>query len=137
VLQETHTPDLGFFYDWSSFSNLHCMGAVNEYNRGDLAVARWLYETEMSTFDGRGWADEAWLRRDGVYETIGPVWCLYAGALLGAPVDERVLSVLLEQQNPESGGFHTHYRADESRLTDANVETTSMALLALYTLQRE
>nr|HRJ43065.1 hypothetical protein [Caldilineaceae bacterium] len=35
VLQETHTPDLGFFYDWSSFSNLHCMGAVNQYNRGN------------------------------------------------------------------------------------------------------
>ena len=54
VLQETHTPDLGFFYDWSSFSNLHCIGAVNEYNSGNLAVARWLYETELSTFDGIG-----------------------------------------------------------------------------------
>ncbi len=34
VMQETHTPDLGFFYDWSSFSNLYCMGAVNEVNKG-------------------------------------------------------------------------------------------------------
>ena len=135
VLQETHTPDLGFFYDWSSFSNLHCMGAVNEYNKGNLPVARWLYETELSTFDGVGWADEAWRQRDGVYETIGPVWCLYAGALLGEPVNEVLLSILLAQQNVETGGFHTHYRRDAFQLTDPNVETTSLALLALYTLQ--
>ncbi|MCL4832747.1 MAG: hypothetical protein KJZ86_09910 [Caldilineaceae bacterium] len=135
VLQETHTPDLGFFYDWSSFSNLHCMGAVNQYNRGNLAVARWLYETELSTFDGIGWADEAWRRRDGVYETIGPAWCVYAGALLGAPVNKPLLAVLLAQQNPATGGFHTHYRRDAFQLTDPNVETTSLALLALYTLQ--
>ncbi|MEZ4638783.1 MAG: hypothetical protein R2856_28100 [Caldilineaceae bacterium] len=47
------------------------------------------------------------------------------------PVHEGVLSVLLEQQDPTTGGFHTHYRADESRLADPNVETTSLALLAL------
>lgn len=135
VMQETHTPDLGFFYDWSSFSNLHCMGAVNEYNKGNLAVAQWLYETELSTFDGVGWADEAWRRRDGVYETIGPAWCVYAGALLGAPLNEPLLAALLAQQNPETGGFHTHYRRDAFQLTDPNVETTSLALLALYRLQ--
>jgi hypothetical protein len=135
VLQETHTPDLGFFYDWSSFSNLHCMGAVNEYNKGNLAVAHWLYATELSTFDGVGWADEAWRRRDGVYETIGPAWCLYAGALLGLPVHEDLLVALLAQQNKDTGGFHTHYRRDAFQLTDPNVETTSLALLALYTLQ--
>jgi len=135
VFQETHTPDLGFFYDWSSFSNLHCMGAVNEYNRGNLTVAQWLYDTELSTFDGIGWADEAWRRREGVYETIGPAWCLYAGARLGAPVDSALLQALLAQQDPETGGFHTHYRKDQFRLADPNVETTSLALLALYTLQ--
>jgi hypothetical protein len=132
VLQETHTADLGFFYDWSSFSNLHCMGAVNEFNRGNRAVAEWLYQTELSTFDGHGWADEAWRRRDGVYETIGLAWCLYAGALLGQP-DPRVLDQLMAQQG-EHGGFHTHYRAGEARLGDPNVETTSLALLALWTL---
>jgi len=137
VLQETHTPDLGFFYDWSSFSNLHCMGAVNEYNKGNLAVARWLYETALSTFDGIGWADEAWRRREGVYETIGPAWCVYAGALIGAAVPENLLAALLAQQNKETGGFHTHYHRDDFQLADPNVETTSLALLALYTLQHQ
>ncbi|MBX3016014.1 MAG: hypothetical protein KF832_31120, partial [Caldilineaceae bacterium] len=133
VMQETHTPDLGIFYDWSSFSNLHCMGAVNEYNQGNRAVAEWLYQTELATFDGHGWADEAWRRRDGVYETLGLAWCLYAGALLEQP-DLRLLDQLLAQQGAQ-GGFHTHYRAGEGQLADPNVETTSVALLALYTLQ--
>lgn len=132
VLQETHTSELGFFYDWSSFSNLHCMGAVNAYNQGQRAVADWLYQTELSTFDGQGWADEAWRRRDGVYETIGLTWCLYAGALLGQ-LDQRVLDQLLAQQG-EHGGFHTHYRAGAPQQADPNVETTSLALLALWTL---
>lgn len=79
------------------------------------------------------WADEAWLRREGVYETIGLAWYLYAGALLGQP-DLRVLDQLLAQQGAH-GGFHTHYRAGEPQLTDPNVETTSLALLALYTLR--
>ncbi len=134
VLQETHTTGLGVFYDWSSFSNLACMGAVNEFNKGNLAVARWLYQMEMSTFDGNGWADRAWLLRDGTYETIGLTWCLYAGALLGEPLEQPLLDALLAQQDPVSGGFHTHYRAGAMRLADPNVETTSLALLALATL---
>ena len=135
ILQETHTPDLGFFYDWSSFSNLHCMGVVNAYNQGNRAVAQWLYETELATFDGHGWADEAWRQRDGVYETLGLAWCLYGGALLGQ-VDLPVLTQLLAQQGAH-GGFHTHYRAGEAQLADPNVETTSMALLALWTLHAD
>ncbi|MCB0062367.1 MAG: hypothetical protein KDE19_09635 [Caldilineaceae bacterium] len=133
VMQETHTPDLGFFYDWSSFSNLHCMGALNELNKGNREVAEWLYQLELSTFDGQGWADEAWRRRDGTYETIGLAWCLYAGALLGQP-DRRVLDQLLAQQGPH-GGFHTHYRASVAQLADPNVETTSLALLALGSIK--
>lgn len=35
VLLQTHPPDLGHFYDWSSYSNLACMGAVNEYTNPD------------------------------------------------------------------------------------------------------
>jgi len=45
-----------------------------------------------------------------------------------------VLSQLLAQQDPNTGGFHTHFRAGDPQLADANVETTSLALLALSTL---
>lgn len=135
ILQETHTPDLGVFYDWSSYANLACMGSVNEFNKGNRDIARWLYKTEMSIFDGQGFSDAVvWVDRPGVYETLGLTWCLYAGALLGEPVNGQVLSQLLAQQEPDGGGFHTHYQAVEGRLADPNVETTSLAILALSTL---
>lgn len=136
VLQETHTDDLGHFYDWSSYSNLACMGAVNEYNAGRIEAARRLYEMKLADFDGQGFADAVfWVDRPGVYETLGLAWCAYASALLQAPVHPGILAALLAQQDPITGGFHTHYRADALQMADANVETTSVALLALLTLQ--
>lgn len=123
----------GYFYDWSAYSNLACMAAINEYNQSYVESARRLYEIQVSTFDGHGFPDQAYHARDGVYETLGVAWCVYAGALLGVP-DQRLINVLLEQQG-EHGGFHTHYRADAPQLADPNVETTSVALLALYTIQ--
>ena len=123
----------GYFYDWSAYSNLACMAAVNEYNQGYLESARRLYQIQMSTFDGHGFPDKAYEDRDHVYETLGVAWCAYAGALLGTP-DKQLVDVLLAQQGAH-GGFHTHYRADAPQLADPNVEATSVALLALYTVQ--
>ena len=132
VLYESHDGP-GYFSDWSGFSNLACMTIVNEYNAGNREVAERLYEMQMESFDGHGWPDLAYQRRDGVYETLGLAWCLYAGALLEHP-DQRVMMQLSAQQ-ADNGGFHTHYTADESRLADPNIETTSVAILALYTVQ--
>lgn len=123
----------GYFYDWSAYSNLACMAAVNEYNQGYLESARRLYDIQMSTFDGHGFPDKAYTDREGVYETLGVAWCVYAGALLGR-ADKPLIDALLAQQGPQ-GGFYTHYRADVPRLADPNVETTSVAILALYTVQ--
>ena len=122
----------GYFYDWSAYSNLACMAVVNEVNQGYLESARRLYDIQMSTFDGHGFPDLAYNARDGAYETLGVAWCVYAGALLGKP-DKRLVDALLAQQGP-LGGFHTHYRADTPRLADPNVETTSVALLGLFTV---
>lgn len=133
VLFEAHDGP-GYFSDWSGFSNLACMAIVNEVNGGYRESALRLYAMQVASFDGHGWPDLAYQQRAGVYETLGLAWCLYAGALLGQP-DTRVLDLLLAQQGAH-GGFHTHYRADEYQLADPNVETTSMAILALRTVQQ-
>ena len=132
ILFEAHRGP-GYFSEWSGFSNLACMGIVNEINGGYLESGRRLYAIQMASFDGHGWPDIAYQRRDGVYETLGLAWCLYAGALLGQP-DLRVLDQLLAQQG-EHGGFYTHYRVDAPQLADPNIETISVALLAIHTLQ--
>jgi len=135
ILYEAHDGP-GYFYDWSAYSNLVFMAVLNEYNQGYLESARRLFAIEMSTFDGYGFPDLAYDKRGGIYETIGPAWALYAAARLDIPPDDEQVNalrrILLEQQDPVSGGFHTHYRPAEPRLADPNVETTCLALLALH-----
>lgn len=147
VLTETHPTTGGYFYDWSAFSNLACMAAVNEWNGGYRESATRLLQMQMTRFDGSGWQDEAYQRRVGsgaapdktlgVYETLGLAWCLYAAALTQTPVDARLLFSLLAQQNPENGGFHTHFQYAFPAQADANVETTSVTLLALDALAKQ
>ncbi len=135
ILQEVHAGP-GYFYDWSAFANLAFMAALNEYNRGYQESADRLYDIEMQSFDGQGWPDLAYDRRGGIYETLGPAWSIYTAAKIGMPLNEQVLALLLEQQDPQFGGFHTHYRAGSPREADPNIETTSLALLALDAWQR-
>jgi hypothetical protein len=125
----------GYFYDWSAYSNLAYMAAINEWNQGHREAARRLVEIEAGTFDGAGFPDAAYSQRGGVYETLGVAWGVYAAGLLCLPPGEGMLRVLLAQQDPETGGFHTHYRIGEPRLADPNVETTAVALLAFNALQ--
>lgn len=135
LFYETHLGP-GRFYDWSSYANLACMGVVNEWTQGYPESARRLFAMKMADFDGYGFGDAVDRRdRQTFYETLGLAWCLYAAAVIDAPVDHRLLEALLRQQNQQTGGFHTHYRWDESGLADANIETTAMALLALHTLK--
>lgn len=127
----------GYFSDWSGFSNLAFMAVHNELNLGNRAAASRLYAIEVSTFDGYGFPDLAYQRRQGVYETLGLAWGVYAAGRLGidAHLPAPLLARLLAQQDPSTGGFHTHYRAEADRLADPNVETTAVALLALAALQ--
>ena len=53
VFQEVHDGQ-GYFYDWSAFSNLAFMAAINEYNLGYRESARRLYEIQMIRFAGLG-----------------------------------------------------------------------------------
>lgn len=126
----------GYFYDWSAYSNLAFMAAINELNRGNKEAARRLYEIEMGTFDGRGFPDKAFHDRNGVYETLGLAWGAYAAGKLCLEPPTTLLEALHAQQAPVTGGFHTHYRPDADRLADPNIETTSVALLALQALQK-
>ncbi|MEZ4835660.1 MAG: hypothetical protein R2873_27315 [Caldilineaceae bacterium] len=101
-------------------------GAVNEYNQASKAPAA--STIQMSTFDGRGFADKAFhdrrcLRDAGRPGVSTPVRsCKYRS--------RRRVVCPARTAGPHPGGFHTHYRR-RIRLADPNVETTSLALLAL------
>jgi hypothetical protein len=126
----------GYFYDWSAYSNLAFMAAVNEWNQGHEETARRLYELEASTFDGHGFPDAAYWQRNGVYETLGLAWGVYAAGLMCIQPNEILLHSLLLRQDPQTGGFHTHFSTASERLADPNVETTAIALLALHAIRQ-
>lgn len=145
VIYETHEaietisgsdPYLCYFYDWSAYANLTFMAALNEYNQGYRESALRLYAIGMNKFDGIGWRDKAYWDRGGVYETIGPAWALYVGAVIGAPLDERLMTVVSQMQHPTYGGFNTHYRAGGVPAAYPNIETTSLAILGLDSYRR-
>lgn len=135
ILLQRHPPSEGFFFDWMTYSNLAFMEAMNAHVKGDYRLAWAIYRTKAAEFDGNGWPDQPYIKRGGVYETLGVAWALYSGVIIDYPEIDRLgpklIRILLEEQG-ELGGFHTHYRADAPRLADPNIETTSVALPGLH-----
>ena len=152
VLQEYHDRQLcqahgfygGYFADWEQYANLTFMGVVNLANQGNKKAARDLFNRHIAGFNGLGFKDLAYYNRavpeyevEGVYETLGVAWALYAGSLIDAfssksmrATGDQLVKVLLGNQG-SSGGVHTHYVQRNDPRADPNVETTSMTILAL------
>jgi len=115
--------------DWSEYSNLGFLGALNEYNWGNAANALSVFYGTLAQFDGTGFRDKAF---NGQYETYKLALALYAGARIHAtfPNADQMLSTLQALQGA-NGGFRTHYRDLDTPEGDTNTETTALALLAL------
>jgi hypothetical protein len=134
ILQEAHGSS-ALFLDWCEYSNLAFMGALNEFQRGHIDEAHSDYRAAMQAFDGIGFKDKAFLAGSGLYETYKLAWAILAGIRLGESMDSRLLPALLAKQGL-SGGFYTHYLTSGEPQGDPNVETTSLALLALEASDR-
>jgi hypothetical protein len=126
ILQEDHAGG-ATFEDWRDYSNLAMMGTLNQLHTGHRRDALATYKQAMQAFDGEGFRDKAFT---GTYETYKLAWAILAAKELGEPVDPRLTPALLWMQGKE-GGFYTHYGSAHAAVGDQNVETTSLALLAL------
>lgn len=142
IFVEQHNPAAGHFYDWSSYANLTFMQVISLLAQGRKEAAETLYQMKLVDFNARGFADKPYWEYRGsdgqplhLYETLGLAWGVYAAALLGdrSTTAAQMVARLLAQQDPAGGGFHTHFSDTQDRLVDPNVETTSVALLALAT----
>jgi hypothetical protein len=116
--------------DWQRYSDLLFMAAIAEAGR-DGGEALGHFEAGMKTWDGKGIRDRA-SEGGGLYATYKLALALIAGARLDRkPGQEaRMLEGLLAMQR-EDGGFVTDYDARGKPIGQANVETTSLAILAL------
>ena len=116
--------------DWDRYSDLLFMAAIAEAGR-DRSKALGHFEAGMKTWDGAGIRDIA-SEKGGRYATFKLALALIAGARVGGKDAGRdaMLGRLLAMQRPD-GGFVTDYDARGKPVGEANVETTSLAALAL------
>jgi hypothetical protein len=118
--------------DWERYSDLLFMAAIAEAGRDkDKDKALGHFEAGMRTWDGKGIRDRA-SEKDGLYATYKLALALIAGGRLDRKPAEkgRMLERLLAMQR-DDGGFVTDYDAQGKPVGQANVETTSLAILAL------
>ncbi len=114
--------------DFASYADLLCFAAIAEE---DVVIARSHLDAAYAMWDGIGFQDQA-SREARIYATYKLALYLLAArrfeldATSLQPIQERLLSM-----QSESGGWITDYRADKTPVGFANVETTSLAILAL------
>jgi hypothetical protein len=94
------------------------------------------YKQGSSFFNGVGFNDTAFREGSskGVYQTFKLALSIYADGSQCGPINETgygmALATLLQMQAPD-GGFYTGYNSNLSANGTTNVETTSLAILAL------
>ncbi len=127
----------GNYVDWLFLES------INSLIKGDRAKAWELFKEGMRAWDGWGFRDDAFNESLGIYDTYKLALAVYAYRALGEPLEYRneigkILEVLSRTQDPESGGVFTGYKVVSEHIkvgddvSDRNVETTSMVILALY-----
>lgn len=115
---------------WQGYTDLLFMGAVVEARENREAAVRH-FEEGMATWDGTGFRDRV-NRNGGRYATFKLALALIAAARLNRHPDQEpaIVERLLAVQRHD-GGFVTDYDTQRRPVGEANVETTSLAVLAL------
>ena len=116
--------------DWQRYSDLLFMAAIAEAGR-DKEKALGYFQAGMKTWDGRGIRDRA-SEKGGLYATYKLALALIAGVRLDHKHGDRAKMLeRLQAMQRQDGGFVTEYDAQGKPVGQANVETTSLAILAL------
>jgi hypothetical protein len=116
--------------DWKEYTDLLFLAAVAEAKM-DRDEALRHFEAALATWDGTGFKDRV-NRNKGLYATYKLALALIAADRLNRhpKAEELIVKRLLATQR-QDGGFMTDFDAQGSPLGQANVETTSLAILAL------
>jgi len=113
------------------YADVAFLQAVCLYDQGNSTGAMAAYDVGRGMFDGFGLRDLPY-NQTGLYQTYKLALYTYASDILNQPINESALTTLMRMQ-ALSGGFYTGYDASYSTSgTLTNTETTSLAILALY-----
>jgi hypothetical protein len=116
--------------DWREYTDLLFIAAIAKADT-DRDEAMRCFEAGLVTWDGTGFRDRV-NRRGGLYATYKLALALIAAARIGRkfPIRDKLLARLLRLQRRD-GGFVTDYDVQGRPVGEANVETTSLTILAL------
>lgn len=120
------------FQGWREYADLLLMAAIFKARSSEsLDEAKRDFAAALETWDGRGLRDQV-TKKSGLYATYKLALALIAAARLKVipPTHEQIVAALLAQQ-ADDGGWITDYNAQGERIGLANVETTSLAVLAI------
>ncbi len=128
------------FFNWYNFADLIVYKALDKMLEGNISFAEECFRRLMSKWDGHGFADIS----SDTYETYKLALAVFlyralktAGSTIVDEYTDTVNKIyeILAQLQREDGGMVTHYRIEGDRIVyagDANTETTSIVVLALY-----
>jgi hypothetical protein len=111
---------------WEEYADLLFLASMAE---GDPAKAREHLQRGLAMWDGEGFNDRVAQKRH-IYATYKLALALIAADRLGDAADPAIVEKLLAQQ-AEDGGWITDYDPNGRPKGKANVETTSLAILAM------
>jgi len=120
----------------SQYADIAFLEAICYMNQNNYDGWSQGYKQGTSFFNGVGFNDTAFREGSskGVYQTFKLALSIYAGEYQCGPINETeylmALATLLQMQAP-NGGFYTGYNSNLSINGTMNVETTSLAILAL------
>jgi hypothetical protein len=117
----------------SLYADIAFLEAIYYNNAGQAKNANDSYQIGMKMYDGNGMNDSVFQNgaQKGQYQTFKLALYIYASKVLGHQFSQSAEAVLLRMQGA-SGGFYTGYDGNfSSNGTNTNVETTSLAILAL------
>jgi hypothetical protein len=113
---------------WEEYADLLLIASIAET---DATQARRHFDAALRLWDGPGFAD-AVVKKHRIYATYKLALALHAARTTGFPLPQAdaIRARLLTLQHPR-GGWITDYHPDGKPHGLANVETTSLAILAL------
>ncbi|HTG44365.1 MAG TPA: hypothetical protein VK633_07515 [Verrucomicrobiae bacterium] len=113
---------------WEAYADLLLLASISEKNP---VAAHGHWKAALQLWDGNGFLDPA-TRQHQIYSTYKLALAVLAARHLSPPesVPENLLERLLTMQ-ANSGGWITDYALSGKKVGQANVETTSLAILAL------
>lgn len=116
--------------DWQRYADLLFLASISEASKDrDIALSH--FEAGLKTWDGTGIRDQVNSTK-GIYATYKLALALIAARRLGRESGElaSIRRRLLKMQRAD-GGFVTDYDRAGNRVGQANVETTSLAIMAI------